>query len=354
VSGNARGEVDAFPNIIFRSFADFPSEAEQNDPEFSKMCVVYDAAAFAAIQQNGKLAKLNAPNLLKVEAPRATIANWDKLSEDIQGSTVVVCVGGGTCIDAGKWAAAKLKVRLVCLPSALSVDAFFTGWSGYRKDGCVSYDRTKAPDQIVVDLEVLGEAPQRVRAAGLCDVLSIATGLADWRYAQVRGNQAVEHRFDPMAAAMADTILQAAIDCAESAGKGEPAGLRRLIDVLCLEVTLCNQIGHSRPEEGSEHYLCYCLEDVNKETGRTYTHAEFVGPGLLVMGALQGIDVEPIRKAYKAAKLSYSEFPAATVREALRALPGYCKRHTGLAYSIAHDLTTAEIEALDIEALLAA
>ena len=215
------------------------------------------------------------------------------------------------------------------------------------------------PDEIIFDLDVLAAAPQRVRAAGLCDVLSIATGLADWRLAEKAGKQATAHRFDPMVEGMAGAILQAAIACAESAGKGEPAGLRRLIDCLCLEVTLCNQVGHSRPEEGSEHFLCYCLEDnINSSTsasgspGPFHTHAEFVGPGLLVMGTLQGIDVEPLRAAYKAAGLAYDVFDTADIRKALRALPAYCKAHPSLAYGIAHELTPEQIEAVDLEALL--
>ena len=65
-------------------------------------------------------------------------------------------------------------------------------------------------------------------------------------------------------------------------------------------MTLCNQLGHSRPEEGSEHFLCYALE-AHAEAGRSYTHAEYIGVSLLVMGTLQGIDVAPLREAYRAA-----------------------------------------------------
>ena len=109
---------------------------------------------------------------------------------------------------------------------------------------------------------------------------------------------------------MASSVLEAALGFAASAGWGEPEGLRRLIDTLSLEITLCNQIGHSRPEEGSrpccmlvlihvmtagsEHYFYYCLEEMVKqqtEPGQEpsyHTHAEYVGPGLLIMGIIQG------------------------------------------------------------------
>lgn len=358
--------VDAFPSIEFRSYIDFPSEDELK--KWSNIAVVVDEAAFAAIKGSGKLMRLcldrtaspgESPvnendeyrEIKQYSAPRATVSNWDNLRVQVGSPDVLICVGGGTCIDAGKWVASRSGLNLVCLPSALSVDAFFTGWSGYRHEGCVKYDRTKSPDKIVVDLDVLAAAPQRVRAAGICDVLSIATGLADWKFAHEKGMVSAEHTFDKMAYSMAESILDAAYQCAESAGKGEHQGLRRLLDLLCLEVTLCNQIGHSRPEEGSEHYLCYCMEHMD-QSGKAYSHAEFVGPGLLVMGTLQGIDVEPLRKAYHDAGLSYKEFPSNFVKEALLALPAYCKKHTSLAYSVAHELPLREIEALDVGALL--
>lgn len=255
-------------------------------------------------------------------------------------------------MDAAKYVAHKLALPLYCLPIAISMDAFFTGASGHRHCGCVTYAVTKAPDVVVVDLDVCAAAPQRLRAAGLCDVLSISTGLADWRYAKKVGKLRPEHMHDPMADKMAECILQSAIDCAASAGRGEHAGLRRLLDTLCLEVTLCNQIGHSRPEEGAEHFLAYLIEKLDK-SGRRYTHAELIGPGLLIIGHLHGLDTAAIREAYKLAGLSYREFPARVVKEALLQLPGYCLEHESLAHSIAHDLTMEQIEAVDVEALLA-
>ena len=47
-----------------------------------------------------------------------------------------------------------------------------------------------------------------------------------------------------------------------AAGTGR--GLKCLYDCLAMEVQLCNQIGHARPEEGSEHYFAYCAEAVHR------------------------------------------------------------------------------------------
>lgn len=306
VTGQGTTEVDAFPRIDFRSLAEFPSAEERTC--WPSMAVIIDDVAFEAIRQAGKLEGLSSDTVAKYSAPRATISAWEELGQNIGATDVVVSVGGGTCVDAAKWIAAKRRVPLVCIPSALTVDAFFTGWSGFREAGCVQYTRTTPPALIVCDLAVLAAAPQRIRAAGICDVLSIATGLNDWRYAVEHGKCSDENRYDPMAAKMAEAILEATYGCAGSAGRGEEKGIRRLLDVLSLEVTMCNQIGHSRPEEGSEHFLCYCIENLD-DSGKRYTHAELVGPSQLVISTLQG-DAEntaKTRQAYKDAGLSLTE-----------------------------------------------
>ena len=41
------------------------------------------------------------------------------------------------------------------------------------------------------------------------------------------------------------------------------------------EVALCELWGDSRPEEGSEHYLAYCVEDTSKKGG--FVHGTLVG-----------------------------------------------------------------------------
>lgn len=74
--------------------------------------------------------------------------------------------------------------------------------------------------------------------------------------------------FLPWAYANAQSILQGALDCAEAAGRGDRDGLKTIYDCLAMEVQLCNQIGHPRPEEGREHYFA---GSVQRATGSDST-----------------------------------------------------------------------------------
>jgi glycerol-1-phosphate dehydrogenase [NAD(P)+] len=133
---------------------------------------------------------------------------------------------------------------------------------------------------------------------------------------------------------VAAAILQGALDCAEAAGRGDQDGLKQLLDCLALEVQLCNQVGHARPEEGSEHYFAYAVE---VEMGKGLPHGDLVGPGILLMAERQGQEVAPLRRALEACQVPLDRIPQGVVTSTLRALPEYVRRHD-LPYGIAHEL----------------
>jgi glycerol-1-phosphate dehydrogenase [NAD(P)+] len=266
----------------------------------------------------------------------AVLEDWEQqLSElEHQDFEVVYAVGGGLTADAAKYAALRFNLPLVVMPTALSVDAFITAASGIRKDGCVYYIETKPPENLILDLDVIAAAPKAVRAAGITDVMSIATGSWDWKFADERGENPAGMAFIPWVYDNAQSILNGVLDCAESAGAGEYEGLKTLYDCLAMEVQLCNQVGHARPEEGSEHYFAYCVENI---VGHGLPHGDLVGPGIMLAARLQGQATDRLEKALKACHVPLGKIPPVTIEQTLPMLPEYCRRHQ-LPYGIAHEI----------------
>ncbi len=278
-----------------------------------------------------------------LEATEATTEHWDKLLDsggllpkmrEQAPAQVVYSVGGGLVADAAKYMAARLGLPLVMLPTALSVDAFLTSASGIRRDGCVYYIETKPPETLILDLDVIAAAPEWIRAAGITDVLSIAAGCWDWKFAHEQGKNPPGMEFISWVYENAQSILHGALDCAEAAGRGDRDGLKTLYDCLAMEVQLCNQIGHARPEEGSEHYFAYCAENL---TGPGWPHGDLVGPGIRIMARLQGQDTDPLEAALKACHIPLDRIPPKIIQQTLHDLPGYVNKHN-LPYGIAHEL----------------
>jgi glycerol-1-phosphate dehydrogenase [NAD(P)+] len=274
----------------------------------------------------------------QAEVTEASEAAWQPLLATLRGE-VVYAVGGGLVVDAAKYCAAHLGLPLVCLPTALSVDAFLTSASGVRQDGCVRYLETKVAERLVLDWQVIANAPTHLRAAGICDVLSIATGCWDWQFAHQRGMNPPGMEYLPYAAQTAQAILQGALDCAEAAGRGDSQGLKQLFDCLALEVQLTNQLGHARPEEGSEHYFCYAAENFTSATAQhtALPHADLLAPGILLMAEAQRQETAPLEKALRAAGVRLEAVSEEVAQATLRELPVYCKQHR-LPYGIAYEL----------------
>ena len=101
-----------------------------------------------------------------------------------------------------------------------------------------------------------------------------------------------------------------------------------------MEVQLCNQIGHSRPEEGSEHYFAYAVENA---MGKGPPHGDLVGPAILLVAEAQGQETAELRRALEACRIPLENIPAAVMAATLQDLPGYVRKHE-LPYGIAHVL----------------
>jgi glycerol-1-phosphate dehydrogenase [NAD(P)+] len=283
---------------------------------------------------------LDLPVVWRAEPADATDERFSALADAIpDDAAVIYAVGGGLPVDAGKIGAARRRLPLVAVPTALSVDAHFTPASGIRRDGCVFYLDTGAPERLLVDWEIIAAAPPWLRAAGLGDVLSIATGLWDWRYAEEHGRNVPGQGWIPYVAEIAQTLLEEGIRIAPGAGRGEQSGLERLLQLLALEVQLCSLIGHSRPEEGSEHAFAYSVENL---VGHGLPHGDLVGPGIVALAAAQGQQTGSLREALEASGARLDRIPRAAAEETLNGLPSYVDRH-GLPFSIASTLNEEQI-----------
>lgn len=317
------------PTVDLCSF----TEVEEKRPVF----LVTNAPAWNAVRE--KLGGLRVAST--VEVTEATTEYWDSLLNDDGGrsSEVVYAVGGGLSADAAKYYAAKLNLPLVVLPTALSVDAFITAASGIRRDGCVFYVETRPPETLILDLDVVAAAPASIRAAGICDVLSIATGGWDWKFAHERGRNPKGMEYVPWIHDNARSILEGVLDCAQAAGAGDRDGLKTLYDCLAMEVQLCNQAGHARPEEGSEHYFAYCVENL---MGHGLPHGDLVGPGIMITARLQSQETGRLERALKACHIPLDNLPEAVIQQTLKELPAYVQKH-GLAYGIVHELREEDV-----------
>ena len=289
-----------------------------------------------------------------------TEADMQVLAEACEGE-VVYGIGGGLAIDVAKYVASANGLPLVAFPTILSTDAFLTNATGVREAGCVRYLASKAPDTVIVDMDVLCNAPAAMRASGAADVLSIATAMWDWQEAEKMGQNPPGQQITPQVIDIASTLLQTLFENAREIGRGTPAGLTLLLDLLCMEVQLCYLCGHSRVEEGSEHYFVYAIENhltsvkqARLGNNGTILHGELVGLGILLMAALQSQPWGQYRHVLECLQINYRP-PALSpdaIAETLIGLSDYVRDHQ-LPYSVATTLRiTPDIAQRTIQTVL--
>jgi glycerol-1-phosphate dehydrogenase [NAD(P)+] len=246
------------------------------------------------------------------------------------GTRWVVGIGGGVALDAAKWCSWRRGTRLLLAPGLVSVDAMVTNTVAVREGGGIVYRGFVVADRIVVDPDLVGRAPARLNRAGVGDLLSIHTGLADWRLGAAAGSVA----FDEEVAASAAAVLDRVEAVAPGIAAVSAAGLDAIVHAYAEVNALCLRVGHSGPEEGSEHYFGYHLEQV---TGRSFVHGELIGLGTVIMATLQENDPARAVRILDTCRVAWRPEEQGLERgvlvEALAGLPTFV-RSQGLPHSI--------------------
>jgi glycerol-1-phosphate dehydrogenase [NAD(P)+] len=286
---------------------------------------------------------LSLPVAVQAEPPTADVAYMDSLVAGVPEQVEVIYgVGGGLVADVAKYVGWKKQLPVVIIPTALSVDGFFTALVAGRAEGTVRYFTTGPAEKVIIDMDVISTAPAHIRGTGIVEILSMTTGLLDWKYAAERKRNTPLERFQPWAASIAAGIAQQAYKIAADVGAGKTDALRNLLDLICVEVQLTNQLGHNRPQEGSEQYFAYAIEPkVARNSGVPY--ADLVGPGILVAASLHQQNVAPIRDTLLSAGVRLNRLKREDIIDTLKMFPEYAIKY-GLPYSILHENTLSDAQ----------
>jgi len=220
--------------------------------------------------------------------PREIIINQDMRIENLENlektkkinAQYIVGFGGGSSCDTAKYLSWKWKIPLIISPSILSVDAWLCRSIAVRFDHKVEYIGDVQAERYIVDYSIVKKAPKFLNWAGIADIISITTALGDWTIARDEfGEKFCSDTFQKAKEIVEQLLLQA-----DSIYKVDDKGILALINGQVDEVILCEDWGDSRPEEGGEHFLAYCLEEITHDH---YIHGNIIALNVLIMLKLQ-------------------------------------------------------------------
>ncbi|MFE2195039.1 iron-containing alcohol dehydrogenase family protein, partial [Streptomyces olivaceus] len=201
----------------------------------------------------------------------------------------VVGLGGGKIIDCAKFAAARIGLPLVAVPTNLAHDGLCSPVATLDNDAGRGSYGVPNPIAVVIDLDVIRAAPARFVRAGIGDAVSNVSAIADWELA----NRVKGERIDGLAAAMARQAGEAVLR--HPGGIGDNEFLQVLAEALVLSGIAMSVSGDSRPSSGACHEINHAFDLLFPE--RAAAHGEQCGLGAAFAMYLRGAHEESAHMA---------------------------------------------------------
>jgi glycerol-1-phosphate dehydrogenase [NAD(P)+] len=190
----------------------------------------------------------------------------------------VAGIGGGKTIDVTKFAANMAGIPMVAVATNLAHDGIASPISTLEHESGNGSYGVVLPVAVVVDLDRVRTAPDPLFSAGIGDMVSNLSAIADWELAAVD----IGERMDGLAAAMSRSAAHAVLHQPGPARSDE--FMTVLAEALILSGLAMSVAGSSRPASGGDHEIMHAINQLYPGTA---SHGELAGVGALFCAHLR-------------------------------------------------------------------
>lgn len=208
-----------------------------------------------------------------------------KLPYDVD---VIVGIGGGKVVDFCKYLAFIKQLPFYAVPTLISNDAFASPTSSLTVDGQRKSVPSTVPEAVIIDTQVIYEAPSQFLYSGIGDLICKRTAVFDWKLAYKKTGELVN-----------DFAVTVALNAADTFSYYEKKDLKNIecigIIASSLLMTGVSMIiaGTSRPASGAEHLISHAYDKLAKKPS---LHGLQVGVASYAVSYLQQATFERIKK----------------------------------------------------------
>jgi len=231
---------------------------------------------------------------------------------------VAVAVGTGAINDMTRYFSFKMGIPFFTVATAAPMDGFASALAVLNINNLKTSIEAQTPCAIIGDTEILKNAPYRMIAAGLGDLLGKFTCLCDWKLARVING---EHYCDNLVT-LVENCVSDVLTVADKAKDRDPKVLGDIMEGLVLTGVAMSLYGNSRPASGCEHHMSHYWEMMFEQQGkRPVPHGTQVGVGTVLILKL----VEELLKTdvdFAAARKSAESYDRAAWENNIRAAYG--------------------------------
>lgn len=205
---------------------------------------------------------------------------------------VVIGVGGGRIIDIAKYIAYKHNKPWISFPTILSHDGIVSNRAVIKNENVKTSFQASTPSAIIIDVNIIRNAPYKYMAAGAADAISNITAVEDWKISK-------NEKFNIVAAELALMAAKAVSRHVKDISKLTKHGIEVLAwSLICSGISMIIA-GSSRPASGSEHNYSHALDVLNSPL----LHGEQVAIGTIISSFLQNKNWKKIASTLQKLKL---------------------------------------------------
>lgn len=216
---------------------------------------------------------------------------------------LMVAVGTGAINDMTRFFSHRMGRPFFTVATAAPMDGFASSIAAINVNNLKTTFEAQTPTAIIGDTEILKNAPYRMIAAGLGDLLGKFTCLCDWKLEKIinRGH------YCENIVGLVENCVRNVLKDAGKAKDRDPEVLENIMEGLVLTGVAMSLYGNSRPASGCEHHMSHYWEMMFEQAGkRPVPHGTQVGVGTVLVLKLAeklrstALDFNVVREAAKA------------------------------------------------------
>ncbi len=212
----------------------------------------------------------------------ATIEGATELADRIRAGSydAVVAIGGGRVLDTAKFASTRVGLPMVAVATNLAHDGIASPVSILGSGPHRGSYGVALPIAVIIDLDVVRRSPRRYLVAGVGDVVSNISALADWQLSHDVTNEPL----DGLAMTLARRAAEGLVHRSDSVESDD--FLVSLAEALVLSGLAMAVAGTSRPCSGACHEISHAIDQ--RFSDQAVSHGEQVGLGAAFASYLRG------------------------------------------------------------------
>lgn len=170
----------------------------------------------------------------------------------------VLGIGGGKAIDSAKYAAFLRRMPFICVPTSSSSDGFSSSSASLLVGGRRTSVPAKIAYGILVDIDVIKNAPEKFIYSGIGDLLSKITAVYDWVFEYDHGVGELNDFAMMIAKKAVNSFVRTPFNSIK-----DDVFLKELVDSLAMSGIANEMAGSSIPSSGSEHLISHALDKIS-------------------------------------------------------------------------------------------